>query len=274
MSIPSRIQVFALAFAALAGTANVAAAETFHHETKFSVRFGGLEVGRAKFKIEFDEKSYKLDGSGKTTGIVEWLAPSTGKVASAGDVIENQLKPKLHKASVKENKKKEETVVLAFADDKVSDIQFNTNKKRKKRIAPKYIPVEAEHMAAVMDPASALIVPLSGADARDGNKVCNQRFPVFDGETRYDISLRFKGTKPIKTKGYEGHAYVCQMRYVPIAGHKKGHKPVKEMAENKQMEIWLAPMAGVSVFTPIQILIGTKYGRISAIPKYFGPQTN
>ena len=45
---------------------------------------------------------------------------------------------------------------------------------------------------------------------------------------------------------------------------------VKEMAENEQMEIWLAPMGGVSVFTPIKILIGTKYGRFSAIPSFFG----
>ncbi|MDJ0612355.1 MAG: DUF3108 domain-containing protein [Rhizobiaceae bacterium] len=249
-------------------------AETVEHQTQFSVRFGGLEIGVANFDIKFDEKSYKLVGSGKTTGLIQWFAPSTGSFTSAGQMIENQLRPAKHKVSVKERKKKEQSVLLAFANESVSDIQIKSNKPSKKRVAPAYVPVEAKHMAKVLDPVSTLIVPMSGQDAQSGSKVCNQRFPVFDGETRYDIQLNYKSTKPIKTNGYNGHAYVCQMRYVPVAGHKKDHRSVKEMAANKNMEIWLAPMAGVSVFTPIQIRVGTKYGRFTASPKYFGPKAN
>ena len=261
-----------IAFTVIAGLAmsSTSFAETRNHETRFSVKFAGVEIGRASFKIKFDDKSYSLKGSGKTTGLVEWVAPSIGSFESAGAMIENQLRPKVHKVSVVEKKKKEESVKLSFVDDTVADIQIKSNKKRKVRKAPKYVPVEAKHLAAVLDPASTLIVPMTGADARDGNKVCNQRFPVFDGETRYDIKLRYKSTKKINTEGYNGHAYVCQMRYIPVAGHKKNHRNVKEMANNKHMEIWLAPMEGVSVFTPIQIRIGTKYGRFAAIPRYFG----
>jgi len=249
-------------------------ADTVKHQTQFSVRFAGLEIGVANFNIQFDEKSYQLVGSGKTTGLVQWFAPSTGSFVSAGQMIENQLRPEEHKVLVKESKKKEQSVRLAFADESVADIEIKSNKPKKDRKAPNYVPVEAQHMAKVLDPVSTLLVPMSGADARSGTKVCNQRFPVFDGETRYDIQLRYKNTKPIKTEGYNGHAYVCQMRYVPVAGHKKNHRSVKEMAANKNMEIWLAPMAGVSVFTPIQIRVGTKYGRFVAAPKYFGPQAN
>ena len=164
-------------------------------------------------------------------------------------------------------------MLLAFADEKVVDVQIVSAKKRKIRAAPKYVPVEQIHMAAVLDPASTLIIPMSGDDAHDGTKVCGQRFPVFDGETRYDIQLRYVSVKPMKTSGYDGYAYVCQMRYIPVAGHKKGHRQVEEMAANKQMEIWLAPMQGVSVFTPIKIVIGTRYGRFSALPTYFGGAT-
>ncbi len=245
-------------------------ADAFKHETKFSVRFGGVEIAQAQFNINFDDKSYAVKGAGKTSGLVDWLAPGKGEFKSAGAMIKNQLKPKIHTALVHEKKKGPETLKLAFANNAVSDIQFKTNKPRKARKAPKYIPVQAKHMAAVLDPASALVVPMNGADASDGRKVCNQQFPIFDGETRYNIKLRYKSTKPVKTDGYTGHAYVCQMRYVPVAGHKKDHRNVKEMAANKNMEIWLAPMNGVSVFSPIQIVVGTKYGRFSAIPKYFG----
>jgi len=244
-------------------------AEPKNHETRFSVKFGGVEVGIAKFNIKFDDTSYSLKGSGKTTGVVDWLAPSTGKFNSAGALKNDQLRPKVHQASVKERKKKEESVKLSFSNNRISDIKIKANKK-KNRVAPKYIPLEANHLASVIDPVSTLLIPISGAAAKDGKQVCNQRFPVFDGETRYDIKLSYKSTKKISTQGYNGHSYVCRMRYIPIAGHKKDHRNVKEMAKNKNMEIWLAPMEGVSVFTPIKIVIGTKYGRFTANPKYFG----
>ncbi|MEM9332541.1 MAG: DUF3108 domain-containing protein [Pseudomonadota bacterium] len=260
--------IAALGLGALcAGTSN---AEEYNHRTSFTVKFTGLEIGKATFDIKFDDKSYSLKGTGKTSGLVEWVAPSTGQFESAGAMIENQLKPEIHSVSVRERKKNPESVKLAFAGEKVVDVEIQSNKKRKVRKAPKYIPIEANHLAAVMDPASTLIVPLSGEDAQDGNKVCNQRFPIFDGETRYDIRLRYKSTRPIKTKGYKGHAYVCQLRYIPVAGHKKNQRNVEEMAANKNMEIWLAPMQGVSVFTPIKISVGTKYGKFVADPTYFG----
>lgn len=270
MGINKTKGMLAFAVMTLFGIPDIANAQEYNHQTRFTVKFAGVEIGKANFEIKFDDVSYSLKGSGKTTGLVDWAAPAKGSVESVGTLKENRLVPQVHKASVKEQKKKEESLLLSFADDTVSDIKFVTRKPRKKREAPKYIPVEAKHMAAVLDPASSLIVPMSGEDARDGQKVCKQTFPVFDGETRYDIKLFFKQTKPIKTDGYNGHAYVCQMRYVPIAGHKKDHKSVKEMAGNKNMEIWLAPMQGVSVFTPIRIVVGTKWGRFDAVPDYFG----
>lgn len=270
--IISKPTLIALAFNAIASTSGIA--QVIDHETRFSVRFGGVEVAKAGFKINFDEKTYKLTGSGKTTGIVEWFAPGKGNFESTGAVIENQLKPVKHSVFVKEKSKNPETLNMAFANDEVANVEYKTNKPRKNRVAPKYVPVEATHLAAVIDPASTLIIPLTGVEAKDGRVVCGRRFPVFDGESRYDIQLSYKATKPIETTGYEGHAYVCRLRYIPVAGHKKGHRDIKQLAENKGMEIWLAPMAGVSVFSPIQIVVASKYGRVTAIPEYFGNARN
>ncbi|MEL7429212.1 MAG: DUF3108 domain-containing protein [Pseudomonadota bacterium] len=267
------VRRLALAAMVCASATPVAFAQTINHETRFSVRFGGVEIGRAIFDISFDEKTYELNGSGNTTGLVEWLAPATGSFTSRGLLDANRPLPQIHKVSLKESKKAEESVQLSFSGNAVSDVKIVSAKKRV-RAAPKYVPVEASHMAAVMDPVSALIVPVSDTDAGNGVKVCNQRFPVFDGETRYDIQLSYKTTSPVKTAGYNGYAYVCQMRYIPVAGHKKDHRSVREMAANKNMDIWLAPMAGLSVFTPIQIRVGTKYGRFVAQPDYFGPKVN
>lgn len=273
MTIKLGTKSFAFLLALAFQPAGLALAEEYAHQSSFKVKFAGVTIGKATFDIRFDDNSYSLEGSGKTTGLVEWLSSTTGKFQSAGAMIENQLLPRSHSSTVLERKKKPESVALAFAGEKVVDVKYRSNKKRKVRVAPKYVPLEAKHMAAVLDPASTLIVPLSGKDAKDGRTVCGQRFPVFDGETRYDIKLKYKRTSRINTRGYDGHAYVCQMRYVPVAGHKKNHKNVKEMAANNAMEIWLAPMQGVSVFTPIKIVVGTKYGRFVAEPTYFGDAT-
>lgn len=269
MAVSKTLKLATTSLATMLAASSLAFAEPKNHETRFSVKFRGVEVGVAKFNIKFDDKSYSLDGTGHTTGLIEWLAPTTGKFKSAGMMMNDQLAPITHTASVKERKKAEESVQLSFANDRVSDIKIKANKK-KNRVAPKYIPIEAKHMASVMDPVSTLVIPMSGAAAKDGRQVCNQVFPVFDGETRYDIKLRYKSTKKVSTQGYNGNAYVCQMRYTPIAGHRKEHRNTTEMAKNKNMEIWLAPMEGVSVFTPIKIVIGTKYGRFTANPQYFG----
>ncbi len=251
-------------------TASPAWAETVRHETHFTVSFAGLEIGKARFKIQFDDSSYSLEGTGRTTGLAEWFAPGTGEVSSSGVLIRTAIQPENHRVSVTERKEPAESVTLSFVGNAVKDVEVVSAKPRTEKKAPKYVPVEASHLASVIDPASSMIIPMEGRDARSGRRVCNQRFPIYDGETRYDIVLRFKSTKPVKTTGYEGYAYVCQMRYVPVAGHKKNHRSVREMAENKGMEIWLAPMGGVSVFTPIKIVVGTKYGRFTAAPTYFG----
>ena len=35
---------------------------------------------------------------------------------------------------------------------------------------------------------------------------------------------------------------ICSARYIPIAGHKPTTKATQFMAQNKDMEVWLAPV--------------------------------
>ena len=73
------------------GMAEFAHAETVQHETHFSVTFAGLEIGKARFKIEFDDDSYSLEGTGRTTGLAEWFAPGKGEVSSSGVLIISRM---------------------------------------------------------------------------------------------------------------------------------------------------------------------------------------
>ena len=53
---------------------------------------------------------------------------------------------------------------------------------------------------------------------------------------------------------------VCAARYNPIAGHRTGRKSTQFMADNKDMEVWLAPVEGPRVLLPLRISIRTMIG--------------
>ena len=243
------------------------------HETDFRVKFGSVTVGKVTFGVAMNGDNYTFTGNGRTEGLADWFAPGKAVIKSEGKVDGSSHDAANHFLSVTENKK---TAVLkmAFKGGKVTDVFLQPDKRKKKK-APKYILIKPEDLVNVMDPASTMVVPVPYEKATDPKAVCNHRFRVYDGDTRFDIKLSYKRNKAIKTKGYNGYAYVCKLKYIPVAGHKKKHKSTKQMAENNDMEIWLAPIDGgsekQSIFTPIRILVPTWLGTFSAEPDYFGP---
>ena len=64
----------------------------------------------------------------------------------------------------------------------------------------------------------------------------------------------------MKTKGYEGPVLVCAARYVPISGHRKDRPATKFMADNKDLEVWLAPIEHDHVLMPYRVSARTMIG--------------
>ena len=48
--------------------------------------------------------------------------------------------------------------------------------------------------------------------------------------------------RTVEKPGYKGPVLVCNARYVPIAGHRSLRPSTKFMQENKDMQVWLAPV--------------------------------
>jgi hypothetical protein len=64
----------------------------------------------------------------------------------------------------------------------------------------------------------------------------------------------------VQAKGYSGPVAVCNARYTPIAGHRN-RKPVQFMAENRDMQVWLAPIGDSRVLAPFRISVATMVGQ-------------
>ncbi len=202
------------------------------------------------------------------------LHPANAVIKSDGAVDGQALRASSHYLSVTEDKK---TAVLnmSFAGGAVQNVSMKPDKRKKRKNKKKYVVITPDDLKNVVDPASTMVIPVPLEKANDPSAVCNRTFRVYDGETRFDMKLSYKANKPVKTKGYDGNAYVCRFKYVPVAGHKHDEKNVERMATNNDMEIWLAPIDGgtkdQSIFTAIRITVPSWVGTFTAEPEYFGP---
>ncbi|MEJ2117181.1 MAG: DUF3108 domain-containing protein, partial [Alphaproteobacteria bacterium] len=100
--------------------------------------------------------------------------------------------------------------------------------------------------------------------------VCNQRLPIFDGKARYDLRLSYKRTKRIRTRtGYKGPAYICKVKFVPIAGHRPSNKESRYAARTEGMEIWLIPVKRAELYIPYYVRIPTPMGAASLTASHY-----
>jgi Protein of unknown function (DUF3108) len=249
-----------------------ACAEMHEHLTEFDVLFGVLPIGTATFRIKFDGEHYMLGAKGKTVGVAEMVAPGTGEASSRGRITDSGVIAEYHTVLYTEKEKKH-LLELDFADGNVKQVRLSPDDRKQKK-GKKWVQITEDQLQKVIDPASSIIIAVEWQRANDPRAVCDRRLNVYDGDTRFDIQLHYKATKPISTAGYRGYAYVCQLRYVPVSGHKTGQKNINYMRDNEDMEIWLAPMAKTNVYTPIRIEVPTWIGTFSAKPRFFGTPSN
>jgi hypothetical protein len=133
-------------------------------------------------------------------------------------------------------------------------------------IAPPYedkegrVPITDANKRNVLDPASALIMAVPAGEPLIGPTACNRTLPVFDGFARYNISMSYVSTREVSVPGYSGPVSVCAARYYPIAGHKLQSASTKFMAENRQIEVWLAPVERAHVVVPFHVSLMTLAG--------------
>jgi hypothetical protein len=262
--------ILAGAFFAINSDCVAADSRMSRHKTVMEVRFGILPIGTTTFNIEYDQRHYLLGASGKTVGAADLIAPGKGKARSSGMIDGDKVIATRHFVEyIEKKKKKRSTLDMEFDNGAVKSVLVVPDKRKRKK-GSKWVELTEDQLRSVIDPASSIIVPVLPEQARDPRAVCNRDLNIYDGDTRYDIRLKYKSTMPISTEGYDGKAFVCQLRYVPVSGHKKNQRNVEYMRKNEGMEIWLAPMEVSNLYTPIRIEVPTWVGTFSAIPSYFG----
>ena len=158
-------------------------------------------------------------------------------------------------ATIATNANMTRTIRMALAGNSVSGVDIQPPFDEK----PDRVPLSEKDKQGVLDPVGAFIIP-APADGPVSPAACNRTIPVFDGYTRFDVTLTYVGQRKVSAKGYSGPVVICAARYVPIAGHRRDRPATKFMAENKDIEVWLAPVGGANVLMPFRVSLRTMMG--------------
>jgi hypothetical protein len=225
-------------------------------DARYVVTLAGVPIGRGVWVIDINDDQYTAAASGKTTGLLRVFASGEGSGASRGYVINGHLIPSSYASSITTDKKTEE-LRITLSGGNVKDYAVDPPTPPH----PDRIPVTEAHRRGVIDPMSGALARVAGTAGPVSPEACNRTLPVFDGRLRYDLKLAYKRMETVKAdKGYEGPVVVCAMYFVPLAGYVPERTAIKYLIAQRDMEAWLAPIAGTRVVVPFRVSIPTPLG--------------
>lgn len=251
------IAALGVALMALASPGPARAAEATTLKATYAITIAGLTVGRAAVQSTFSGNGYSAIIRGSTSGPARIVSDASASLAGNGRIFGSRVLPSSFRMDTLESGFATH-VAMAMRGGSVVDVTALPHLIK----ANDRIPVTAQHKANVVDPLGAFLIPLDRPGIPSGHRACARTVRVFDGWTRYDVSLYYKETKAIDgdATSYSGRIIVCGARFVPVAGHRSSRKAVRDMAANKRLEVWLAPVQNAQLLVPYRILIGTDIG--------------
>ncbi|MDI4658610.1 DUF3108 domain-containing protein [Xanthobacter autotrophicus] len=224
-------------------------------EAKYTLTVGSVELGRGSIVVEAGDTAYEITGAARVTGVLRAVSSGKGVAASRGVLSGGRMAPRIYAMNA-EADGKAETARITIAGGAVKDMDVEPPLKP----VPDRVPLTPDALQNVIDPMSGAFILVPGTADLISAAACDRSIPVFDGRQRYDLKLSFLRTEKVKTEGYAGPAVVCGVRYSPIAGHRPTRSTVKYMEENKDMQVWLVPIAGTRLLAPFKVSVATMIG--------------
>jgi hypothetical protein len=224
-------------------------------QAHYTVHLIGLRIGEVTASGLIEQASYKVDLTARLTGLAAWIANVKMALASSGLIRKGAVLPSAY-ATTAASPRETRTIRMALDAGSVRAVEISPPLDD----ADRRIPVAAASKRNVLDPTSAFIMSVPSEESTVGPAACNRTIPVYDGVVRFDINLSYVGTRNVSIKGYSGPVTVCAARYVPISGHMYDSKSAKFMAENREIEAWLAPIEPAHVVIPFHVGLRTQAG--------------
>ncbi len=259
-----RIFLAALVATPVAATGAHAADRTL--KADYLITIAGITIGKVNAEGRFTKSGYAATISGRTYGLSRFVSDAHAVLAGNGRIRGSRITPASYALDTSE-KGFRTHVSMAMRGGAIVNLSAAPHLLP----YPDRVPVTSTHKRNVVDPVGAFMVAVDRPLALSGASACNRTVRVFDGWQRYDVKLTFKKSRHVNNASgaYSGEVFVCDARYVPVAGHRPDRASVQYMADNKRLEVWLVPVEGTRVLVPYRILIGTQMGDLVIVSRDF-----
>jgi hypothetical protein len=226
-------------------------------DARYTVTLAGVPLGKGAWVIDIAENQFTAAASGATAGLLQVLASGQGSGASRGHMVGGNPVPASFGATITSSKKTEE-IRMTLASGDVKDVSVTPVLPDD----PERVPVTEAHFHGVSDPMTGSLLRVPGNGNPVAPQACQRTTPIFDGRMRYNLQFAYKRMEQVKTeKGYEGPVVVCAVYFTPVAGFVPHRSTIKYLASQRDMEVWLAPVANTRVLVPYRVSIPTPVGQ-------------
>lgn len=226
-------------------------------EAHYSATLAGIPIGSGSWTIEAAETQYTATVNGSTSGLLRAFTGGQGNATSRSTLNGGKVVSSIYAATIT-TRKHTDSIRITISNGNVKDFRIDPPQDAD----PERVPITDAHQHNVLDPMTASMVRMSGNGDILSPEACERTLAVFDGRLRYDLQFAFKRMDNVKAKkGYAGPVVVCAAYFSPIAGFVPSRSAIKYLSKQREMEIWLAPIAGTRVLVPYRAQSPTPVGQ-------------
>ena len=228
-----------------------------HLEARYSATIAGIPIGKGSWTIDIGDSQYTAVASGSTSGLLRAFTGGEGNSTARGTLNGGKLLSSLYAATIT-SRKKADVIRITIANGNVKEFRVDPPQDDD----PERVPLTEAHEHGVLDPMMASIVRMPASGELMSPDACQRTLAVFDGRLRYELQFAFKRMDKVKAeKGYSGPVVVCSVYFTPVAGYIPSRAAIKYLSSQRDMEVWLAPIAGTRVLVPYRAQGPTPIGQ-------------
>ncbi len=217
-------------------------------EAHYTASLAGLPIGEGSWTIDISDSNYSAAAAGTTTGLLRAFTGGHGSTTARGTLQGGRPLSSAYAATIATSKKTDE-IRLTVTNGNVKDFTVDPPQDKD----PERVPITDAHQHGVLDPMTASLLRIPGTGDPVSPEACQQTAAVFDGRLRYDLKMAYKRMETVKAeKGYSGPVVVCAVYFSPVAGYIPSRTAIKYLAKERDIEVWLAPIAGTRVLVPFR----------------------
>ncbi|MBV8765063.1 MAG: DUF3108 domain-containing protein [Hyphomicrobiales bacterium] len=230
----------------------------------YEVEYDGLlslDVGRATVQYSSTGTAYQLALSFRPSASAHSFAVGSALARTSGALSPKGLSPA--SATLDYSiRSLSETRNFTFAGDRLQSVRIVKKKsgglfKDSSAVAydprslPAFTPLSDADQKGVLDPLSAMFLPVAGTNGLDRTN-CDRNLRIYDGRRRFDLVMSYGGL--VKTD-VAGEALTCTATYVPVAGESVEGDEFSTKMRDYRIAVTLVPAPGSHFLIPARITL-------------------